>query len=1339
MDLDYRVMPYPIARLFVEMLEEEDPRLLFRGLIKLFAGGIKYVSLIAIADYLRNSDSDEVNKALYQSMRRPSLGHWVGFLRIISAHYHKTGRSFHVAPLTNILAGQTTQLVDYLLKLRNVYVHPDIFPSMEESGALFDEASACLEALFSRFSFLSDYELIKRSLDGARIDILMGHEIDIDVEGKGRFYVCDEGGNGLDITPFLLISIDKEFKRLLVYETLLKSRAKYILGNKYDFVSVDGSEDNPVRQLKEIFEKFSAYDEQEVELQKQAAKRELSSELMSDCAGIIKPAHTCAHLFSRITYEKYIESERYLPTTYVERKKLARALQSLLDSSEKRMLVIVGDSGTGKSTEICRWYTEAFRNDITWFVNGRNIRASDTINVISDGLFDGGDGEEQLGRLLRELDRRQDGVRFVILFDGINETDDPRLAFRMLNEFVDHNDALCLKVICTCRCHSWNLICDEGILMDPVRFVQSSDGGYAHVIESFDDQEFSCALKKYEVAFAASCPEDEGGDARVALENTKVLKNPLILKFLFKAFCGREIRVDLSVENIMEAFTAERVRPQDMPLLTCYLMDYLFHRESDVLHFDELIESRDDAIFEKMEPENYDLLVEHICGDQVHSTEFLWFCPASDCNYHDLPVRILDDESRPVCPIHGIFLENRQKDNRSSYLYLLDENILAESQSGESVSARIVYDLYFEYLMSEYCIVNIHRGALQFDSLFQKAKSKSIFMEPLKSVAMEFWEDHRLKMITEVSADDSFEAYQILREILSKAALRDLSGLLEDITLLTGTLGIFSTFRRACIHALLSNPDLARAQETELLETLMGLLTNCDEVDFNDIGEYLVHLWENRVEIISPIVAGIADRLMAKVNIGSAAKILLLNSERKQVKGEINLLTTLVLVGLGKFYHDRKIQRVVSDKGLALIKILIEHPVLSSFSNIIARIVSKRIIKIYKSHGAHWCNFFEMGFQLDDDRETIRRFGRMFFVEQRNLFDLDYDGFYQEVHSENGLVTWYAMSVLPLHYGLAKDKSKAAGHLKRMLLDGTESDQYVVLDVLVSLSNECGNHDPWISDALSATETIIKRNPGIIFYHPQDYGLLKTSEPAEKHVCKLAKRLADDYNPYALPWIVRQGKATRRFYMNASFMKYQLLQMKNEGQPRAEWLIRMLKDCDQQNLLGFAHDDLSERRYTISVLIQAVVQIAWMGFIPEAFKTLDGVIELYLSNCSCAEYEFADVYRLSISAALMRMKEQCRKEVIAYIEKCCRNENLSFLEEVKYKAVEKEQQLNKTYYGEIIYQETFRKSGAIREAFGSFTIQAADASDAKDFINIYTASFVKWFSTLQFPETKDGD
>ena len=90
---DVSTLPYPIASLYDEMQAETQPGVRFRSLVRCFAGFLKFISLIAVSDYLLGDYNDPTIDELLsgEKLKRPSLGHWNEFLREILKFHLRNG------------------------------------------------------------------------------------------------------------------------------------------------------------------------------------------------------------------------------------------------------------------------------------------------------------------------------------------------------------------------------------------------------------------------------------------------------------------------------------------------------------------------------------------------------------------------------------------------------------------------------------------------------------------------------------------------------------------------------------------------------------------------------------------------------------------------------------------------------------------------------------------------------------------------------------------------------------------------------------------------------------------------------------------------------------------------------------------------------------------------------------------------------------------------------------------------------------------------------------------------------------------------------------------------
>ncbi|MCP4006622.1 MAG: hypothetical protein GY725_20780 [bacterium] len=1330
--LDERIlekMPYPLAHLYQEMLDEKEPRIRFRGLIKVFAGGLKYLSLICIADYMVNPDSERLNAILSQSLKRPSLGHWMHFLRSIVKYYSgEYDRVFHVEEIQRVLDKRTNKLADHMIHLRNTYVHPDILPDPQESRRLYDETLPHLRTLLTSFKFVADYPLIRRHTRTAKEAPVMGNKIAPTKGGPFQFLVRATSGDDLDITPFMLITVDEDLRDLLVYETLIGNRAKYIMGNHMQFVAAGEDPNNRVRLLQQVLDKFASQETEKREKERSRARAELR-EALSGPTFHIRPLRALAAYHSEQVFEEYKTAGRYDPRTYVSRQTIVRAYEKLLNG-DKNALVIVADSGVGKSTEICHLYLETFKEDVTWIISGRRIRASQVLLEVTRNIYEA-DEQGNISHLLAALNRNRTNERFVILFDGINETDDPVKAFQAINNFVETHPYSWLKVVITSRSFAWKTIDNSGILPDKRRFVLQDQGGIANTLEPFNDSELAEALERYSLVFEAKVPRRWTSGTTYDYHERKLLRSPLILRFIFEAFTGRVIPAPLNFEIIMREFTAQRLRAdRDLPFLQKYLMAYFFKEETDTLDTSILLDAASNEYRGISDPDDrtsYRKLVEHICGEQVYYVDEIWLCPTANCLHSNQPI-FMGDENNSRCPRCKSKPRRENVDNRSTYSRLLSENILSQSEHSQYNRVRLVFDRYFEYLMGHFCFVQRMQSSYipeLIDDLFNKTNRNGIFLEPLKSTLVNLWNQGERKAVYQIANKPEFAAYHVLRELLAEFAEADFQNFSTALQIAVNESAFNANLCRAGVHALLVDTHIAGEHVNEIVELLV-LLSRCKSEEAHDeIGQYLISLRRRDVDLITPLVNRCGEIILAKLNVFSGLIIIASEARRQETKGLITLFLDVILFGLGNFYEDSAIRGAVTTRGLAIVQRLLRHPLLSLLEEPVARFVARRVTKIYKEKGPLPCNYFEMLFQLRSDPETIRRTGDLFFVERQNLFHQDYDSFRNAAHSENGLVNWCILSLLPIHYLNCASKSQAISYMKRVTQEGSEMDRYMIGDAIAILLRRPGPPDEALEDLLEELGQSYLKDPRQIFVHPEPTLAIPEARAVVAYNSKRAEQIRSESNPYMPSWIaLREGKL-HRFYINSVVFHYELLKAQKEQHDIFHDILTLLDANRTDDLLNFGDDIDANRDFVISFLIQSLEIAAILGFLKEVLNTVAAIIHIYIETL--ADPERLPAYRFALAASLKTIKEYHRPEVLAFLDRYDLDlEAFQFLEEVATSAEGKEKLFSKSVYGHNIYQGAFASQG-IREAFGEFTKRAADARDVEEFFLIYARAFTKWF------------
>src|SRR6478672_10392257 len=92
--------PYPLAATFHRAYyESRDLALIHDYLLDLSEVVIKYCAAIALAQYVADGSPDAAITSSLSALRRPSLGHWQGWLRDILRLYEREKRALAVPEL----------------------------------------------------------------------------------------------------------------------------------------------------------------------------------------------------------------------------------------------------------------------------------------------------------------------------------------------------------------------------------------------------------------------------------------------------------------------------------------------------------------------------------------------------------------------------------------------------------------------------------------------------------------------------------------------------------------------------------------------------------------------------------------------------------------------------------------------------------------------------------------------------------------------------------------------------------------------------------------------------------------------------------------------------------------------------------------------------------------------------------------------------------------------------------------------------------------------------------------------------------------------------------------
>ena len=220
--------------------------------------------------------------------------------------------------------------------------------------------------------------------------------------------------------------------------------------------------------------------------------------------------------------------KKYIPELHITRDTVSNAIHSL-DHAEKPGLIFIGESGRGKTCDICWTVEQLLQNDQpVLFFNGLHIER-DIIHAIATEFcwtFGGSDSEittlKRLARLMR-------GKSLTIVVDGIDEWSYQSRA-QHLNSLIAAAETESFKLVLSCK----SSVVNEFLA---IKGTPTHTKHLAEVVEipTFSDREFFGAIDKYRRAYAFSGAfEDE------VLQEAKV--NPFLLRVLFDVAHNENIK-----------------------------------------------------------------------------------------------------------------------------------------------------------------------------------------------------------------------------------------------------------------------------------------------------------------------------------------------------------------------------------------------------------------------------------------------------------------------------------------------------------------------------------------------------------------------------------------------------------------------------------------------------------------------------------------------------------------------------------------------------------------------------------------------------------------------------
>jgi len=256
---------------------------------------------------------------------------------------------------------------------------------------------------------------------------------------------------------------------------------------------------------------------------------------------------------------------KYSPEIYVERARIEKGFDNFIDDKETTGFILVADSGLGKTNLFCRKYEQHRDHDMVLFYSStysKYITTHDIRNRILEDLGLSGvrSGSQDFYETLSSIGKRcsEAGMRFIIIFDAINEHKDPRELMSDINAMIGLCKEPYVKIAASCRTESWRTI---GHHLSPHKVFADGVSPY-WTLSEFDRELLARAYDKYKKVYEISTPDNK---LPKKAEDFLLRKraNPLMLRFISEAYDSESIPSQAPDRDVFELYYRKKIQVDD--------------------------------------------------------------------------------------------------------------------------------------------------------------------------------------------------------------------------------------------------------------------------------------------------------------------------------------------------------------------------------------------------------------------------------------------------------------------------------------------------------------------------------------------------------------------------------------------------------------------------------------------------------------------------------------------------------------------------------------------------------------------------------------------------------
>lgn len=262
-------------------------------------------------------------------------------------------------------------------------------------------------------------------------------------------------------------------------------------------------------------------------------------------------------------------NRKYNPNTYVKRKDVRDAIDCFIKSNSAAF-AILGESGVGKTNEMCSLAEDLGNKNIVLFINATEI--SEAIDRSLSNQFNWGFSENiAFSEIVRRLTRlgRTLNKRVLIFIDSLDESEATNIE-RSVSELASNISSSkgVIKLIVSIKTSDWprfsslkGTISQLNLLLDKSWYSSDTDintDPRPFTLTTFNESEKNEAIEAYSEFYdLLSFPEG-------AIK--KFCNHPFLLRVVSELYSGRQdIPVDISEESLIETWVQKKLEKTDEP------------------------------------------------------------------------------------------------------------------------------------------------------------------------------------------------------------------------------------------------------------------------------------------------------------------------------------------------------------------------------------------------------------------------------------------------------------------------------------------------------------------------------------------------------------------------------------------------------------------------------------------------------------------------------------------------------------------------------------------------------------------------------------------------------